>query len=165
MMKSRLKVVNLDVGDTKISAYTKVIEINPKSSTRVVKIKEEVVEPSVVGNETSEVRFDGFIHWFYGVVGTYVGGLAGEAMTMQDSLVVEVAEVDMYAELYLAGMIGKFDVYGGYSELYLAGMTGKFDVYCGYVELYLAGMTGVFDAYEGYVELYLAGMTGAFETV
>jgi len=96
MMKAKLKVVNLDIDGKKITAYTKVLKIDPKSPTRVVSIKEEVVEPGVVDNETGEVRFDGFIHWFYGVVGTYVGGLAGEAMTMQDSLVVEVAPVDNY---------------------------------------------------------------------
>jgi len=144
MMKSRLKVVNLDVGDTKISAYTKVIEIDPKSPTRVVKIKEEVVEPSVVGNETSEVKFDGFIHWFYGVIGTYVGGLAGEAMTMQDSLVVEVAEVDMYVDLYPSGITGTFHAYGGYTEIYPSGVTGTFSTYGGYVSLYPAGITGKF---------------------
>ena len=95
-MKSKLKVVNLDISGKKISAYTKVIQIDPTSPTNAVTITEQVVEPAIIDTETEEVQFDGFIHWFYGIVGTYVGGLAGEAMTMQDSLVVQVAEVDNY---------------------------------------------------------------------
>jgi len=140
MMKAKLKVVNLDIDSKKITAYTKVLKIDPKSPTRVVNIKEEVVEPSVVNNETSEVSFDGFIHWFYGVVGTYVGGLAGEAMTMQDSLVVEVAPVDTYVEVQ-GSLTKPFEVYSGYVDLYPAGVTKSFEVYSSVISLYPAGIT------------------------
>jgi len=114
-MKSKLKVVNLDANGKKVTVYGKVIEINPQSSLRFINIREFTSEQTIVGNETSEVRFDSVIHWYFNITGVSLGGLSFESVAMQDAVTVQLAPVDTLVDSPVGTALG-FVTHSSYLE-------------------------------------------------